>query len=213
MNRLAASSWARMAAASLRGVSAWHSGALNCRRMLVRSRKSRTSARLAGQHVFGQKVGHGPVAAGELGDEVGHAALAGQHRVQRHRRQPQRRHPAFGLAVQRVDLGRPIGVGARRARPAQRQELPRLVAREAQQLGVDLQQLAGHAQPAQAQLGQAARAQHQLAAARQLVDDLAHQAQHGGLGDQFEVIQEQRKRRAVAGQRIHHRQRCVRAWP
>ena len=43
MNRLAASSWARMRRASLRGLKAWHSGALSWRSRLVRSKKSRIS--------------------------------------------------------------------------------------------------------------------------------------------------------------------------
>jgi hypothetical protein len=84
------------------------------------------------QHVLGQEIGDRAVAARELGDEVGHAAQAGDHRVQRHRRQPKRGHPALGLGMQAVDLRRHVGRGAvRRAvgrRPAQRQELPRLVA-------------------------------------------------------------------------------------
>ena len=129
--------------------------------------------------------------------------------VQRHRGQPERGDPALGLAVQVgqvvLQFGR-CGTGLA-AGLAQREEALGFGQRKAQVLGVYLEQLTGCAQPAQPQVGQAARAQHQLAAARQVIDDFAQQTQHGGIGDQFEVVQEQREWRAVPPQRVHQHQR------
>ena len=151
-------------------------------------------ARLVREHVLGQVVGHRAVRAREALDEAGFEAVP----LQRHRGQPDRRHPALGLAVQlRQHVGRQC------LARALAEEGAGLVDVEAQPVGVDLHQLAARAQPAHAQVGQAARADHDAAAARQVVDDLAHQAQHRGLLHHLEVVEEQREGRVVRGQRGH----------
>ncbi|MNS80791.1 hypothetical protein D3C72_1144860 [compost metagenome] len=160
--------------------------------------------RLVREHVFGQVVGHGAVGAREAFDEAGLDAVP----LQRHRRQPDGRHPAFGLAVQlREQVGRQrlrrLRGGVRRMRLAQADEGAGFFQREAQAVGVDLDELAACTQPAQPEVGQAARADHDLSAPRQVLHQLAHEAQHGGLLHHFEVVQEERERRVVRGQRGH----------
>ncbi|MNZ84916.1 hypothetical protein D3C78_1036880 [compost metagenome] len=147
-----------------------------------------------GEHVFGQVVGHRAVRAREALDEAGFQAVA----LQRHRSQPDRRDPAFGLAVQLRQH-----VGRQHLERALAQEGAGLLEAEAQAVGVYLQQLAACAQAAQAQIGQAARADDDAPAPRQVVDDFADQAQHRGLLHHFDVVEEQRERRVEGGQRGH----------
>jgi hypothetical protein len=160
--------------------------------------------RLVREHVFGQVVGHGAVGAREAFDKTGLGAVP----LQRHRRQPDGRHPAFGLAVQLREhvSGNAPAAGGR----AQAEEGAGFLQAEAQAVGVDLHQLPARAQPPQAQVGQAARADHDLPAARQVLDDLAHQAQHGRFLHHLEVVEEQREGRVVRGQRGHGIEGAVR---
>ena len=62
----------------------------------VRSSSSRTSARLALQHLGQQVAGHGPLAAGELGHEALRVGMPGE----RDRRQPQPGRPALRALVE-----------------------------------------------------------------------------------------------------------------
>jgi hypothetical protein len=74
---------------------------------------------------------------------------------------------------------------------------------EAQTLGVDLDQLPTHPQSRQANLRQAARANHQQALARQVVRNLTHDAQQRRLVDGFEFVQKQCKWCVDARQGLH----------
>ncbi|WP_382326683.1 hypothetical protein ACFJGX_17750 [Hydrogenophaga sp. UC242_50] len=62
------------------------------------------------------------------------------------------------------------------------------------------------AQPPQAQLGRAARADDELGAARQLVDEFVHQAQRHRVLQGLEVVEEERERRGVRRHVVDHRE-------
>ncbi|MCY1523364.1 hypothetical protein D9M68_582600 [compost metagenome] len=84
-----------------------------------------------------------------------------------------------------------------------------LAGAEAQLRGLDLEQLAARAQPAQAALRHPARADHDTAARRQAFDHLPHQAADGNVLDRFEIVEEQREGAAVAGEPVDQRQRLL----
>jgi len=86
---------------------------------------------------------------------------------------------------------------------AQAEEDLGFVEREAQPVGVDFQQLAARAQTAHAEVGQAARTDHEPAAAWQALDDLAHQPEHRRLVHDLEIVKKQRKGLRVGRQRRH----------
>jgi hypothetical protein len=150
---------------------------------------------LAGQHVFGQVVGHRPVGARKPRYKIFRVDRA----VQGHGRQPQCGHPAFGFLVQAKQL---VGAELVRVGPLLK-KAGRVLQAEAQAIGVDLDQLAAHPQPGQADLRQAARADHQQALAWQVVGDFAHDVQQSRFVDGFKLVQKQCKRRVDAGQGLH----------
>ncbi len=81
------------------------------------------------------------------------------------------------------------------------EELVGFVQREPQSVGVDLEQLPACAQATETQVGQTARADHQLSTARQVVEDLPHEPEHRRILDHLEIIEEQRKGCRARGQR------------
>ncbi|WP_244223061.1 hypothetical protein [Cupriavidus lacunae] len=97
--------------------------------------------------------------------------------------------PAFGAAVQRGD----IAVAQRQA-AAPAQQLGGFVDGEAQGGRRDLQQPPACAQPAQADFGGRARADHQHAAGRHDLDQLLHKVQRGRALQRLQVIQHERER-------------------
>ncbi|MCY1229092.1 hypothetical protein D9M72_414470 [compost metagenome] len=153
---------------------------------------------LAREHVFGEVVGDGRVRAVEGVDEVLRIAAV----AQRQRHQPQRRRPSFGAVLQAVDV-----VVAQGQSVLVPQERSRFLRAETQRGRLDLVQPAVRAQPPQAQLRHRARADHELAALGQVLDELAHQAEDDRAFDALEVVHEQREMARetgqVAGQREH----------
>ena len=149
---------------------------------------------LVGQHVFGQVIGHRTVRPRKALHKTGFQSVP----FQGHRRQPDRRHPALGLAMQLVQH-----VDGQRLADTLAEEGAGFFQVEAQAVGVDLDQLTACAQAAQAQVGQPARADDDLAPVRQVIDDFAHQAQHGGFLDHLEVVEKQGERGRVLGECRH----------
>ena len=54
------------------------------------------------------------------------------------------------------------------------------------------------------QVGQAARADDEPAVARQVVDDLAHQADDAALADDLEIVEEEREPLGLDGEQVDH---------
>ena len=149
---------------------------------------------LLSEHGLGEVRGHGAVRAREARDEVAARRLP----LQRHGRERERRHPALGLVVQLHDR-----LGRQRQVRAQLEVAFGLGEGEAQVLGVDVEQLAARAQPAEAEVGPRAHADHHAAAHGQVVDQFAHQRDHGAVLDALEVVEEQHVRRRVGREAPH----------
>ncbi|MNL44779.1 hypothetical protein D3C87_1673760 [compost metagenome] len=73
---------------------------------------------------------------------------------------------------------------------------------KAQLCRLDFEQSTPCAKPAQPQLGHPARADDELRAARQLIDQLLDQAEHDGALQHLEVVEEQRQRCRMRRHRV-----------
>ena len=104
------------------------------------------------EHLGHQVLGDGPVAAGELRDELLRIGVTGQG----DRREPQAGRPSFGPLVQQCGAGR--GKGDARGV----EQLAGLALGEAQLFGADLGELTGQAQLMQAEPEITTRGQHRV---------------------------------------------------
>ena len=141
-NRLPRSSASSIACPPSWPVTASHSGPVSRSRIEVCSRKSRTVSGLALQDLLDQVVDDVAVVAGEAGDEPGDVVAA----LHRERGQLQRGDPALGARLQRGDVA-----GGERQAHRLVEVRRRLVRREPQVGGADLDQLAARPQPGQRQ--------------------------------------------------------------
>ena len=167
-----------------RPVTASQSGPVSRSRTDVRSRKSRTSVGLAGQHLLGEVVDDVAVVAGEPGDERAGVVAA----LHRQRGQLQGGDPALGALVQRRD----VALGQREAHRAV--EVGRgLLGGEAQVGGPHLDQLAACPHPRQRQRRVGPGGEHQVQLRRQVLEQERHPVVHLGRLDEVVVVEDQQQ--------------------
>ena len=147
----------------------------------MRSRKSWTSTG-ALQHLLDEVVDDVPVVTGEAGDEPGHVLAAGH----RQGGELQRGDPPLGPALQGVHVGRPELeshdlVQVRR----------RLLGREAQVGGPDLDEVAAGTKPRQRQGRVAPRGQHQVQPSGEVGQEEGHPLVDGRCVDDVVVVEQQ----------------------
>ncbi len=141
------------------------------------SRKRRTSAWLAGEHLVGEVVHDEAVVPGEPGDERGRVVEV----LQRQRRELEGRDPALGARLQRRE------VGGREVEAVQPVQVRRHLGAGEPQVGrPDLHEVAAGAHPGQGEGRVGAGADHQPELGRQVVDEEGHPV--GDLGAVGEVV-------------------------
>ena len=141
---------------------------------------------LIGQHIFGQVIGHGAVGARKARNEID-GVRGPQQRAMRER---ERGNPALSFGVQRDQVR---GIQPLRVAHLFKQG-GGFGHAKAQLFGIDLGELAAHAQSAQAYGGHLACANQQVGVGGQVLGQFADQGEHGRLGEHFHLVQKQGKR-------------------
>ncbi|MNO97605.1 hypothetical protein D3C76_893210 [compost metagenome] len=148
---------------------------------------------LAGEDVLGEVLGQFQVGPGERGDEGGMVVASGQRQAG----QVQAGDPAFGAAVQRVDL-----VVAQGQQALVMEKRLGFLVGEAQVGGPDFQQLAAGADAPQADARHRARGQRHHAAAGQRVEQLLDEVEHILVVDHLELVEQQSERRLAGHDQV-----------
>jgi hypothetical protein len=149
--------------------------------------------RLLGKDLGEQVVGHRAVVAREVGDERGRVRV----RAHRQRRESQTGGPALGALPQR--LGR-LRVH-RDVRCAE--QLDGLREREGEVAAADLGELAGHAQPPDAQRWVHARGDHEAQRGRGMAEQPVEVAQRRRVADLVQVLEHEHDRLVEVLERVH----------
>ncbi|MNZ76383.1 hypothetical protein D3C78_948860 [compost metagenome] len=148
---------------------------------------------LPGKDVLGEVLGQLQVGAGERGNEVGLVVAA----LERQAGQIEAGDPAFGAFVEGGDIG-----VAQVQFTLVADELHGLFKGEAQVARLDLQQLAARADAPQADARRRARGHRQRAAARQRIEQLLDEAEHLGVLQHLELVEDGDERSFAAGDQV-----------